>query len=59
MKIVKICANCEHSCFECRPEFDNKKHLFCIIKNRITFGDNTCERWEPDQGGEDFEGPNN
>ena len=59
MKNVKICINCDHSGFECHPDFDDKKHLFCIMKNRITFGDNTCEHWEPDRGGEDFERPVN
>lgn len=58
MKEVKICINCDYSCFEHWPEFDDKIHLFCSLKDRITFGDNTCERWQPDQGGENFERPN-
>ena len=55
---MKICINCDYSCFEHWPEFDDKIHLFCSLKDRITFGDNTCERWQPDQGGENFERPN-
>ena len=59
MKECKSCILCEHSVYECHPDFDNRLHLFCQLKNRITFDTNTCEFFEYDKGGEPFEGSHN
>lgn len=59
MKRIDYCIFCEYGKYEIQADFDERKHLFCKLKNRITFASNTCEHWKPTQGGEDHKRTDN